>query len=182
MAAAYLALYGDVTSPGFRAIRRRQGMTIGGTVVQEQQPLVTPVTRGPPSLAFCSILSLVSDWNNGNAHFLRGLVVALQEAGHQVITFEPALNWSTENLVTTAGAGPILDFVARFPTIRPRFYTPPASGKTGDWQALLEDAARDVDVVIVHEWNPPRLVRAAGRLAAAGWPAGACFTIPTTAP
>src|SRR5579862_757265 len=72
---------------------------------------------------FCH--SLVSDWNNGNAHFLRGLVVALQEAGHEVCVFEPRANWSTANLVATAGSGPIVDFADSFPTIRPRFYDPP---------------------------------------------------------
>ena len=34
--------------------------------------------------------SLVSDWNHGNAHFLRGVATELQERGHEVGVFEPA--------------------------------------------------------------------------------------------
>lgn len=114
--------------------------------------------------------SLVSDWNNGNAHFLRGLVVALQEAGHEALAFEPWINWSTEHLVSTAGAAAILGFAQRFPTIQPRFYQPPASGEVRDWLDLLEGALDGVDVLIIHEWNPPGLVRAAGLLAGQGGP------------
>ena len=34
--------------------------------------------------------SLVSDWNHGNAHFLRGVVRELQARGHEVRVLEPA--------------------------------------------------------------------------------------------
>lgn len=115
---------------------------------------------------FCH--SLVADWNNGNAHFLRGLTVALQEAGHEVIVFESRVNWSTENLVATAGAESILDFADRFPSIRPYFYDPPSADKVDDWARMLEQVLRGVDVVLMHEWNSPKLVRAVGRLASAG--------------
>ncbi len=33
--------------------------------------------------------SIVSDWNNGHAHFLRGLVTALMKRGHEVACCEP---------------------------------------------------------------------------------------------
>ena len=35
---------------------------------------------------FCH--SLISDWNHGNAHFLRGVVGELLVRGHQVAEFE----------------------------------------------------------------------------------------------
>ena len=38
----------------------------------------------------CFAHSLVSDWNHGNAHFLRGIVRELQARGHEVRLFEPA--------------------------------------------------------------------------------------------
>ena len=41
---------------------------------------------------FCH--SIVSDWNHGNAHFLRGVTVELLERGHEVIVYEPADAWS----------------------------------------------------------------------------------------
>ena len=33
--------------------------------------------------------AIASCWNNGNAHFLRGVGVALQELGHEVVFCEP---------------------------------------------------------------------------------------------
>ncbi len=68
--------------------------------------------------------SIVSDWNNGHAHFLRGLVTALMERGHQVLCCEPADNWSSKNLFATAQAEPIVRFARRFPEIDVRFYNP----------------------------------------------------------
>src|SRR5882757_3444556 len=44
--------------------------------------------------------SLRSDWNNGNAHFLRGLMRALGAMGHEVVVFEPHGAWSAENLMS----------------------------------------------------------------------------------
>ena len=34
--------------------------------------------------------SILSDWNHGNAHFLRGIASELVERGHQVVVYEPA--------------------------------------------------------------------------------------------
>ncbi len=34
--------------------------------------------------------SLVSDWNHGNAHFLRGVASELIARGHEVVVYEPA--------------------------------------------------------------------------------------------
>src|SRR5579875_3490007 len=44
--------------------------------------------------------TLRSDWNNGNAHFLRGLMRALRQLGHDVTTYEPEAEWSIDNLRT----------------------------------------------------------------------------------
>jgi hypothetical protein len=35
--------------------------------------------------------SLLSDWNHGNAHFLRGIASELLSRGHEVTVFEPRL-------------------------------------------------------------------------------------------
>src|SRR5690606_30688239 len=53
--------------------------------------------------------SLVSDWNHGNAHFLRGVMRELIEGGHAAVALEPVDGWSRTNLVK---ADP--DAVARF--------------------------------------------------------------------
>jgi spore maturation protein CgeB len=42
--------------------------------------------------------SILSDWNHGNAHFLRGIASELVERGHQVVVYEPADGWSLSNL------------------------------------------------------------------------------------
>ena len=53
--------------------------------------------------------SIRSDWNHGNAHFLRGVVTELQARGHDVRVFEPERSWSTENLVRDHGPGALRD-------------------------------------------------------------------------
>ena len=101
---------------------------------------------------FCH--SLLSDWNHGNAHFLRGVVTELQRRGYDVSVFEPHDAWSVANLVADAGE-PALEEVARvYPRLRPERYHP----ETLDLDAALDGA----DLVIVHEWNPPALVGAIG--------------------
>ena len=47
--------------------------------------------------------SLVSDWNHGNAHFLRGVVAELDARGHDVRVLEPHDGWSRANLVADHG-------------------------------------------------------------------------------
>ncbi len=99
--------------------------------------------------------SVRSDWNHGNAHFLRGMVRALQERGHRVEVFEPADGWSCSELVKDQGLGALEFFRSRFPDICWRTY--PDGGP--DLDAALDGA----DVVIVHEWTEPALVAALGR-------------------
>jgi len=104
--------------------------------------------------------SLVSDWNHGNAHFLRGVVRELQARGHEALVCEPNDGWSRRNLVAEQGARPVAGFAAAFPELRALEY----DLATLDLEALLADA----DVVVVHEWNPPELVERLGRHRARG--------------
>jgi spore maturation protein CgeB len=104
-------------------------------------------------VVFCH--SLVSDWNHGNAHFLRGVVAELGARGHDVAVHEPLDGWSRANLVAEHGREAVVAFERRFPELRSRPY---------DLSRL--DAAELVagaDVVIVHEWNDPELVATIGR-------------------
>ena len=101
---------------------------------------------------FCH--SLLSDWNHGNAHFLRGVVSELQERGHAVDVYEPQDAWSLQNLRTEHGDEPLERFHARYPTLGSNRY----DLKTIDLEAELAGA----DVVIVHEWNDHSLVRRIG--------------------
>ena len=99
--------------------------------------------------------SLVSDWNHGNAHFLRGVVAELQERGHEVVVLEPAAGWSRENLVREHGQAPLRDFARAFPDLCAREYTAESLS--------LENELDDADLVLVHEWNDPELVAQIGR-------------------
>ncbi len=101
---------------------------------------------------FCH--SLVSDWNHGNAHFLRGVATELIVRGHDVAIYEPADSWSRQNLVDEHGEAPIAEFHERYPQLRSTRYTLDAL----DLQQVLSGA----DLVIVHEWNEHELVRRIG--------------------
>jgi spore maturation protein CgeB len=99
--------------------------------------------------------SIVSDWNNGNAHFLRGILSELERRGHSTLALEPRDGWSRSNLIADQGNGPLERFATSFPQLRVRTYT-----DDFDHEAALDDA----DVVIVHEWTPPELMARIGRL------------------
>ena len=104
--------------------------------------------------------SLVSDWNHGNAHFLRGVVRALVERGHSVETFEPGDGWSLGGLLGDHGLAAVEDFTARFPDLTPRFYDPTYERFAGEpLEAVLDRA----DAVLMHEWNHPAFVARLGR-------------------
>jgi spore maturation protein CgeB len=99
--------------------------------------------------------SLISDWNHGNAHFLRGVATELVERGHQVRIFEPHDGWSLRQLLAQKGKTAIDDFERAYPLIRSSFYH--------DIHTLdTNGALRGADIVIVHEWNSPELVREIG--------------------
>ncbi len=110
---------------------------------------------------FCH--SIVSDWNHGNAHFLRGLIRNLQALGHQVIALEEEGNWSLSNLIHDHGAEPVQQFRQRFPFIDHRSYLLNGRTHIQDW---LSDLLSQVDVCLVHEWNPTDLIRAIGEAGA----------------
>jgi spore maturation protein CgeB len=106
--------------------------------------------------------SLVSDWNHGNAHFLRGVAAELIARGHEVRVFEPAGAWSVENLVRDHGVMPIVAFHRAYPTLASeRYARPPAP-------AALDRMLDGADAVLVHEWNDPALVAELGRRRARG--------------
>ncbi|HEY1578227.1 MAG TPA: glycosyltransferase [Terracidiphilus sp.] len=98
-----------------------------------------------------------SDWNNGNAHFLRGLLRALGEYGHAVEIFEPEDGWSLENLKQEErGEESLRQFNEVYPDLHVRSYrASDVIGREGidQWRRAL----RETEIVIVHEWNPPQL-------------------------
>ena len=104
--------------------------------------------------------SLISDWNHGNAHFLRGVVAELLARSHGALVFEPRDAWSVGNLVAERGAEALDDYRAVYSDLRSTRY---------DADDLDLDAALDgADVVLVHEWNGHDLVARIGAHRAAG--------------
>jgi spore maturation protein CgeB len=98
--------------------------------------------------------SLVSDWNHGNAHFLRGVMRDLVARGHEALALEPEGGWSIANLLQDQGERAIGRFAETFPELRSQSY-----GANFAHEAALAEA----DVVIVHEWTDPALVARIGR-------------------
>jgi spore maturation protein CgeB len=99
--------------------------------------------------------SLVSDWNHGNAHFLRGVCTELLASGHEVVVYEPKGGWSLDNLRRDHGDKPLTAFKRRYPQLSTTFY---------ECDSLqLDKVLEGADVVLVHEWNSPELVRAIGK-------------------
>ena len=98
--------------------------------------------------------SLLSDWNHGNAHFLRGMVWEMAERGHEVSIYEPADGWSLTHLTREAGISAVEEFYRVYPGLDSIRYKLKAFD--------LDRALAKADLVIVHEWNDHELVRSIG--------------------
>jgi spore maturation protein CgeB len=105
--------------------------------------------------------SLVSDWNHGNVHFLRGIMRELLSRGHDAIALEPREGWSRSNLRADQGPAAIERFAVDFPELKSVTY-----GDDFDHESWLDAA----DVVVVHEWTEPALVARIGRARSSGGP------------
>jgi len=103
--------------------------------------------------------SLVSDWNHGNAHFLRGLMSELTRMGHRVRCYEELGSWSLENLMKHEGERAVeaIDgFRCSYPELDIRFYKSSDPG----FQQFLADELQDTHLVLIHEWNDPQVANA----------------------
>jgi spore maturation protein CgeB len=105
--------------------------------------------------------SLVSDWNHGNVHFLRGIMRELLSRGHDAIALETEDGWSRTNLLADQGSAAIERFAVDFPELKSVSY-----GDDFDHESWLDAA----DVVVVHEWTEPELVARIGRARSSGGP------------
>ncbi len=103
-------------------------------------------------IIFCH--SILSDWNHGNAHFLRGVAAELVSRGHSVRFYEDQKAWSLVNLVESHGVWPLEEMRTRYP----RFGIVRYDSRILDLDLALDGA----DLVIVHEWNRHALVRQIG--------------------
>ena len=98
--------------------------------------------------------SLISDWNHGNAHFLRGVASELLARGHKVDVYEPRNSWSVQNLLAENGWAPVVEFEQAYPQLESIRY---------DLDHLeLAQVMNGADLVVVHEWNEPQLIEHVG--------------------
>jgi spore maturation protein CgeB len=112
---------------------------------------------------FCQ--SIVSCWNNGHAHFLRGVTRELLWLGVDVVVYEPKDGWSRMNAVKDGGASVLAEAAE---------LVCGAAVHTYDAGRIDLDRATDgADLVIVQEWNAPALVAAIGKHRIDG----ACYTL-----
>lgn len=96
--------------------------------------------------------TLRSDWNNGNAHFLRGLLRAMHAQGHDVTAYEPESEWSFDNLGSEPnGSASLQQFLETYSDLDVQTYAP------GQTEHLWREHLRGIQIVILHEWNPPAL-------------------------
>src|SRR5690349_9524418 len=91
--------------------------------------------------------SILSCWNHGNVHFLRGVARELIQSGHQVAVYEPEDGWSRTNALADHGGEVFAETAALIPGVAIHTYR----NATLD----LEQATDGADLVIVHEWNSP---------------------------
>jgi spore maturation protein CgeB len=108
---------------------------------------------------FCH--SILSDWNHGNAHFLRGIASELRARGAEVGVWEAIDAWSARNLEAERGELPVDELDALYPLLGVR-----RGGVVRYAEDALDlDAALDgVDLCLVHEWSEPALVSRIGDL------------------
>lgn len=98
--------------------------------------------------------SIYSDWNHGNAHFLRGVVGELMKKGHTVRVYEPEDSWSRVNMIRDHGIDALQRAKRRFPDFSVQYFTK----NSLNWERELES----FDAAIVHEWNELWLIEAIG--------------------
>lgn len=102
---------------------------------------------------FCH--SIRSDWNHGNAHFLRGVATDLKLRGHDVRIFEPEGGWSAENLRKDHGDAALEAYREAYPSVTSTLYDPSSLD--------LDEALSRADIVLVHEWTDPAIAAAIGQ-------------------
>jgi spore maturation protein CgeB len=107
---------------------------------------------------FCH--AITSCWNNGNAHFLRGVTRELAQLGHEVVVYEPRDGWSRLNAISDGGESALQKAASLLRDVCIRQYV--------ESELDLDEAMAGADLVVAHEWNTPELISRLGRIRANG--------------
>ena len=78
----------------------------------------------PKLVLFCH--SLRSDWNHGNAHFLRGILAEWRRRGFSAAAWEPSDAWSARNLAAEHGETALDAWREAYPDLPVTVYDPAA--------------------------------------------------------
>ena len=89
---------------------------------------------------FCH--SLRSDWNHGNAHFLRGVLSECRRRGIAVRAYEAADSWSAHNLAAEQGEAALDAWRAAYPDLPVTVYDPA--------RLDIDRALDGAEIVLVH--------------------------------
>ncbi len=89
----------------------------------------------PKLVLFCQ--SLRSDWNHGNAHFLRGVLSECWHRGFEVLALEPANGWSAQNLVKDHGPAALEAWRETYPPLPLIIYDSGGSISIGHWRGRI---------------------------------------------
>src|SRR5438045_8114098 len=114
-----------IRRPGANACAYVFSSSYGRAVSRLLSKLFRPGSDGGAGMKFVLFYhSLVSDWNHGNAHFLRGVATELLKRGHEVVVYEPRNGWSFSQLVAQNGSEPVREFHNYFPLLHSVTYDP----------------------------------------------------------
>src|SRR5438270_3061610 len=103
--------------------RERLSLSLRILVGWSSRPIDRRAMRGDAGMKavfFCH--AYTSCWNNGNAHFLRGVTRELARLGHQIMVCEPSDGWSRINAQQAGGASAILEAAALVPGVKIHSY------------------------------------------------------------
>jgi spore maturation protein CgeB len=99
--------------------------------------------------------SVLADWNNGRAHFIRGLIRELHRLGHQSVFYEARDNWASRSQMGQVGRNSLLETLRVFPFLKVRIYR----NGSRDPVPFLRQALSEADVAFVTHWNEATLIR-----------------------
>src|SRR5205807_10669372 len=103
--------------------RERLSLSLRILVGWSSRPIDRRAIRGDAGMKavfFCH--AFTSCWNNGNAHFIRGVTRELARLGHQVIVCEPSDGWSRINALQNDGAASLRDAASLVPGVHLHTY------------------------------------------------------------
>jgi spore maturation protein CgeB len=100
--------------------------------------------------------SVLADWNNGRAHFIRGLIRELDRLGHECVFYEAKDNPATRAQIAHVGQSSLAETLRVFPFLQVRLYR----DGIRDPLPFLRQALAEAEAALVMHTSEPSLIRA----------------------